>query len=132
MPIAAAPAAALWSALLLILMLVLSIRVTGARRKHKVSLGHGDEPKLEGVVRAFGNAAEYVPAGIAALAIMAIVGAPPLIVHGAGLALFLGRVAHAVGLSLSTGVSLGRAAGMILTWVAFLFSAIVLLLYAVG
>jgi len=137
MPIAAAlaaagPAAALWSALLLILMLVLSIRVTQQRRAHKVSTGHGDQPKLESAMRAFGNASEYVPAGMAALAVLAVAGASALIIHAIGGILFLGRLAHGIGMSTSLGLSPGRAVGMILTWLAFLFSAIVLLLYAIG
>jgi uncharacterized protein len=132
MPIAAAPAAALWSALLLILMLVLSVRVSQQRRAHKVSVGHGEHPKLEAAVRAFGNASEYIPAGIGALAVLAIAGASPLIVHAVGGSLFLGRLSHGIGMSTSLGLSLGRLVGMVLTWLAFLFSAIVLLLYAIG
>jgi uncharacterized membrane protein YecN with MAPEG domain len=106
--------------------------VVRQRRTHKVPQGHGGHAALEGAVRAFGNASEYIPAGIAALALLAVVGASPLIVHAAGLLLFLGRLVHALGLSRTTGVSIGRVAGMTLTWLAYVFSAAVLLLYAVG
>jgi uncharacterized protein len=132
MPIEAAPAAALWSALNIVLLLVLSILVVRQRQKHKVTQGHGGEPGLEGAMRAFGNASEYIPAGIGALAVMAIAGVSPLLVHAAGATLFLGRVVHAFGLSGSPGLTRGRVIGMLLTWVAYVFSAAVLVLYAVG
>src|ERR1700761_4752465 len=95
----AAHAAALWVGLHLILLLVLSVLVVRQRRKHQVALGHDDIAELAQAVRAFGNATEYVPAGLIALAVLAVVGAPPMVVHAMGLVLFVGRVAHAIGLS---------------------------------
>jgi len=132
MPIIAAPAAAFWSALLLILLMTLSVLAVRQRRTHKVAQGHGGIPSVEAAIRAFGNASEYIPAGIGALAVLAVAGAPPVIVHIAGALLFAGRVAHAVGLSRTTSTSLGRVAGMILTWLAYVFAAVALLLYAVA
>jgi uncharacterized membrane protein YecN with MAPEG domain len=130
MTFTSAHAAALWSGLLLILLVVLSVLVVRQRRTHRVTLGDADKPELQQAIRAFGNATEYVPAGICALAILAVVEAPAFIIHLAGLALFLGRVIHAVALSRTTGTSLGRAAGMMLTWVAYLFAAVTLLFYS--
>ena len=54
-----AHAAALWVGLCLILLLVLSVRMVGQRRKHQVVLGDADIPELAQAVRAFGNATEY-------------------------------------------------------------------------
>jgi uncharacterized membrane protein YecN with MAPEG domain len=82
-------------------------------------------------VRAFGNATEYVPSAIAAIAVLALVGAPALLVHAAGLMLVAGRVSHAVGLSRSGGASLPRAAGIVLTWLAYIVTAVALIFYAV-
>lgn len=130
MTFTSAHAAALWSGLLLVLLVVLSVLVVRQRRTHRVTHGDADEPALQQAIRAFGNATEYVPAGIGALAILAVVEAPAFIIHLAGLALFLGRVIHAVALSRTTGTSLGRAAGMMLTWVAYLFAAVTLLFYS--
>jgi uncharacterized membrane protein YecN with MAPEG domain len=126
-----AHAAALWSGLLLILMVVLSARVSAQRRKHRIAVGDAGHPELLQAVRAFGNAAEYVPAGIAALAVLALAEAPAFVIHLAGLTLFAGRLAHAAAISRSTGASLGRAAGMIATWIAYLFAAVALLFYSV-
>ena len=65
-----------------------------------------------------------------AAAVLAVVQAPVFVVHATGLALFAGRVIHAVALSRTTGTSLGRNAGMVLTWVAYLFAAVALLFYS--
>ena len=126
-----AHAAALWSGLLLIVLLVLSVLVVRQRSKHNVAIGDGAVPELQQAVRAFGNASEYVPAGLGALAVMAVSGVTPLVVHLTGLLLFTGRLIHGVALSRSTGASLPRAIGMVLTWVSFVFAAVALLFYGI-
>ena len=126
----AAHAAALWTGLNLLLMLVLSTLVVRQRRRHRVVIGDDGIPELVQAQRAFGNAAEYIPSGIAALAVIALAGAPAWVVHAVGLTLFAGRVSHAIGLSLSAGVSIGRSAGMLLTWIAWLAAAVVLIFLA--
>lgn len=127
----AAHAAALWTGLSLALLLVLSVRVVRLRRKHRVSLGDGDIPELGHAIRAFGNAAEYVPTAIGALAVLTLAGAGPLLVHAAGLLLFAGRVTHALGLSRSGEASLPRAIGVTLTWLAYVVTAAALIFFAV-
>ena len=54
------PATALYAALLAALFILLSLRVIGARRVHRVALG-APNPLVERAVRAHGNCAEYVP-----------------------------------------------------------------------
>ena len=130
-PQASAHAAALWTGLHLILLLVLSVLVTGQRRKHHVEIGDGGVPALNQAIRAFGNAAEYVPAALIGLGVLALAGAMPLLIHPIGFLLFAGRVMHAVGLSRSTGVSWLRTAGVLATWVAYIALAAALLFYAV-
>ena len=127
----AAPAAALWTALLLILLLILAMRVTRMLRKHRVAEGDGGAPELVGAIRAFGNAAEYVPSLIGALAVLALVGDNGVLVHIAGGAMFAGRLIHGFGLSRSAGVSMARSIGTVLTWLTYLFTAVALLVYAI-
>ena len=131
MDITSAHAAALWTGLHLILLLVLSALVVRQRQKHRVAVGDGGAPELLQAMRAFGNAQEYIPAGIAALAVMAVADAPALAVHLTGLVLFIGRVTHAVALSASAGTSIGRAVGMTLTWLAYLFAAVALMFFGI-
>lgn len=128
---ASAHAAALWAGLHLILLLVLSVLVTRQRRKHHVEIGDGGVPALNQAIRAFGNATEYVPAAMAGLALLALVNAPPLLIHPIGLILFVGRVAHAVGLSRSTQATLPRALGVLATWISYVAIAAALLFYAI-
>jgi len=126
-----AHAAALWVGLHLLLLLVLSGLVVRQRQRHRVPIGDEGVPELLRARRAFGNATEYVPAGIGALTMLALVGAPSLVVHGVGLVLFLGRLVHGWSLSVSAAASFGRSAGTILTWLAFLFAGSLLLFYSI-
>jgi len=128
----AAHAAALWVGLHLILLLVLSGLVVRQRQKHRVLIGDQGVPELLRARRAFGNASEYVPAGIGALVTLAVVGAPAAVVHGVGAVLFMGRLAHGWGISVNAGSSRGRSTGTVLTWLAFLFAGALLLFYAIA
>lgn len=128
---ASAHAAALWAGLHIFLLLILSVLVTRQRRKHHVSLGDGGVPALTQAIRAFGNATEYVPPALIGLAILALAGAPPLLIHPIGLILFVGRVAHAVGISRSGGATLPRALGTLATWIAYVAVGAALLFYAI-
>jgi uncharacterized membrane protein YecN with MAPEG domain len=126
-----AHAAALWVGLHLLLLLVLSVLVVRQRQRHRVMIGDEGVPELLRARRAFGNAAEYVPAGMAALGMLALVGAASPVVHGVGAVLFVGRLAHGWGISTSAGPTIGRTVGTIMTWLAFLFSGALLLFYAI-
>ncbi|ATQ41652.1 MAPEG family protein [Caulobacter mirabilis] len=114
-------AASLWVGLHLLLLLVLSALVVRQRQKHKILLGDEGVPQVAQAVRAFGNATEYVPAGLAGLIVLDVASQSPLLVHIAGAILFAGRVIHAVGLSTSGGASIARSIGMTLTWLAYVF-----------
>lgn len=127
----AAHAAALWAGLHLILLLVLAVLVTRQRRKHRIEIGDGGVAALNQAIRAFGNATEYVPAAIAGLGILALAGAPPLLIHPIGLVMFLGRLLHGFGLSRSTSATWLRSAGVLATWIAYVAAAAALLVYAI-
>ena len=126
-----AQAVALWAGLHMILLVVLSVLVVRQRRVNKVAFGDGGSPELAQAIRAFGNAAEYTPTGLVALAVLAMAGGPPLLLHVIGLALFGGRVAHALGLSRSSGTSTPRSVGILMTWSAYVAAAAALLFFAI-
>src|SRR5688500_12852530 len=130
-PMASAHAAALWASLNLVLLLVLSVLVTRKRRKHRVETGDGGVPALHQAIRAFGNAAEYIPAALAGLAILALAGAPPMVIHPLGAIFLAGRILHAISLSRSTGATWLRAAGALATWISYVGLAAALLFYAI-
>lgn len=122
-------AAAVWSGTLTLLLVALALLVVLQRRKHKILLGDGGVPSLIQASRVFGNAIEYVPAGVAGLTLLALVGAHPSAVHVIGGGLLLGRVLHAFGLSRNAGTSPGRALGTLLTWVSLLLIGTALIGY---
>jgi uncharacterized protein len=114
-------AAALWVGLHLLLLLVMALLVVRQRQKHKIALGDEGVPELTRAIRAQGNAVEYIPAALIGLVVLELTGAPPVLVHIAGLVLFAGRVMHAIGLSNSGGVSMLRTLGVVATWLAYIF-----------
>jgi uncharacterized membrane protein YecN with MAPEG domain len=124
-------AAALWVGLHILLMLVLSLQVVRLRSKHKVFLGDEGIPELAQAMRAFGNASEYVPPGLAGLIVLDITNTAPLLVHIGGFLLLAGRITHAIGLSNSVGTSIPRALGMTLTWCAYVYLIAATLISAV-
>lgn len=122
-------AAALWSGLLVLLIVVLSIRVVMARQKGRVILGDGGNASLILAGRVFGNAAEYIPVGIGALAILAVLGLPAYALHAVGATLLLGRVLHASGLTAGKPTP-GRLGGMLLTYLALVLAGAMLVVHA--
>ena len=110
---------------------MLSVLVVRQRRSHGVALGDADIPQLAHAVRAFGNASEYIPAGMIAIGMLAMAGAPPLVVHAMGLTLLTGRIFHAFGLSRSGAASLPRAIGVMITWLAYIIAAVALIFAAI-
>jgi len=113
---------ALYAGVNILLLLFLAMRVPGIRRANKISLGDGGNPALLRAVRAHGNAAEYIPAGLVGLTLIALMdpALPLWAVHVAGATLTLGRVLHAAGLAAGE-LNIGRVLGTIITFVSFLF-----------
>jgi uncharacterized protein len=124
-------AAGLWSGLLILLLITLSGLTVRLRRQHLVAFGDGGKDDLTATARAFGNAAEYIPVGLIALILLALMGAPVQMIHAIGATLLIGRIVHAAGLVFQKGPSLGRVAGMMLTYAALLVAAVALIGYGV-
>lgn len=112
--------AALYAGVNILILLVLAVLVVAGRRKHKISLGDAGNEDFSRAVRAHGNAAEYIPAGLVGILILALMepAAPLWLLHAGGLSLTAGRILHGIGLH--TGVlNAGRMIGMVLTWLSF-------------
>jgi len=122
-------AAALWSGGMILLLVVLGARVAMARRGNRVLLGDGGNAQVLLASRVFGNASEYIPAGIGALVLLAVLGMPAYVLHGLGGGLFLGRLIHAVSLS-DKRPTAGRVIGMALTWLALILAGGMLVVHA--
>ncbi len=120
-------AASLWSGLLILVLVCLSAHVVLGRQKHRVLVGDGGVDAMTFRTRAFGNAAEYIPAGIGALILLALMHIPAIWIHGIGATFLLGRVLHPFGMKAAKGPPAARALGMVLTWLPLLFAASILI-----
>ena len=107
---------ALYAGIVGLLLLVLAARVSYLRRTLKIGIGDGGDGVLLRAIRAHGNSVEWAIPAILFLLVAELTRAPPLLVHLCGLAIVLGRVLHAIGLSRSAGVSFGRFVGSGLSW----------------
>ena len=108
--------AALYAGLIGILLIALAAGVSRLRRRHKVGLGDGGNRDLQRAIRVHGNAVEWAVPALLLLLVAELNRAPPLLLHACGIAIVLGRVLHAFGLSRSGGVSFGRFVGTGLSW----------------
>ena len=124
----AAPVTSIYAALLALLLLALSVLVIRQRLRNKVAIGLGEAEALLRASRAQGNFAEYVPILLVLLLLLELGGSGPVLLHGLGAAILLGRVLHAAGISRSPERLLLRQAGMLLTFGALTVAALALLL----
>ncbi|MEE4297063.1 MAG: MAPEG family protein [Wenzhouxiangella sp.] len=112
-----------------LLLLALSFQVVALRRRFQVGLGTGNQPELERVIRVHANFCEHVPLALVILLALELSNVfPAFLLHLLGVALVLGRVLHAWGLSQTAGVSKGRFIGTLMTWLMILIGS----LFAVG
>jgi hypothetical protein len=123
---------ALYAGLNALILLVLAIRVARQRGISKVGIGTGGDPALERASRIHGNAVENIPIVLVLLGLAEAGGSSIVLLHGIGIALTLGRLLHAWGLARSPNESIGRAAGMALTWLALAAGAVRALLTGIG
>ena len=122
--------AGLYAGLLILGAIALKAFVIRLRFMKRIGLGDGEDPALMKAVRIHGNYVENVPLAIAGLTLLGLLGASVWLVHLCGLALMVGRAAHAQGLWSSAGASPGRTAGVALTGLALGVTAIGLIVQA--
>lgn len=112
------PISAFYGGLLGITFIYLSILVMRGRRASKTSLGDGGDHHFQGVIRAHGNFAEYVPLTLVLMLVAELNHAHYLLLHLVGGCLLIGRIVHAYGLRHHSGASWQRMYGMLLTFTA--------------
>jgi len=120
-------ASSIYFGLLALLLVVLSVRVIQLRYRHKVEIGDGSVPELQRAIRAHANFVEYVPLALLLILMADLVGHEKLVVHVLGIALLVGRVAHALGFTSGMGPNLGRSLGVGLTMLVLIAGAILAL-----
>ena len=123
----ALPAAAAYIALLTVALVPLTFAVIRLRVTTGTGIGDGGHERLTKAIRVHANYAENIPFGLALLLLLALTGSPLWAVHILGLGLIIGRAAHALGLSRSSGPSPARGLGIMLTQFSLLFGAAMIL-----
>ncbi len=112
----------LYAAVAALMLISLSVRVIGMRRRRRVSIGDGEDEILARRIRAQGNFIEYVPMALVLLLLLELGGASAWLLHGLGIALLAGRLVHAWSLAAHNGT--GRIIGMGLTFGVLVVAAI--------
>ena len=116
-----------YAALLGLLFILLSFKVSKHRLAGHVSLGDGGNPELALAIRAHANFAEYVPLGLILLGLVEAQGGSVLATHALGGGLLLGRVLHAWGMAQPRAVSNARKIGIVFTWLVIVIASVLLL-----
>jgi uncharacterized membrane protein YecN with MAPEG domain len=76
-----------------------------------------------------GNAAEYIPLAIVMILILALLSAPPLLLHGLGSGFTFGRVAQALGMTRVKHPNAIRFTGNLFTGLVYLIGSVACLYY---
>ena len=122
----------IYMAVLAFMLAGLYLNVVRLRRKYKVGVGYGKSEALAKAVRAHANFVETVPFILLMMAVLESMGMIGMVLHGMGAMLLFSRVLNIWGLSESTGVSMGRMAGGVITVLLFVVGGILLLGGAFG
>jgi uncharacterized membrane protein YecN with MAPEG domain len=121
----AIPITAVFAALLTLLLVGLSVRVTVLRAKKKISFFDGGDPEMGRALRAQGNFIEYVPMALVLMGLMESSGASSGLMYGFGAVLLAARFVHAWGLY--SDVFKARVAGTSATWFLLVAGALAVL-----
>jgi uncharacterized protein len=96
----------LYAAIAALFYIVLTVRVIGARTKHKVILLDSGVDAVSREVRAHGNFSEYVPFIMLLMVLAELQGTHALIIHAIGAVTLIGRAFHYYGLTIAEPASI--------------------------
>lgn len=123
--------AALFGAVNVLWLVILSILVVVQRQKGRVATGDGGNPALRNAIRAQANHAEYLSAALASFIFLALLGSSSLLLHILAGGFTLGRILSGIGLSTNAEKPLlPRVIGTVLTFVTLALMGIAILYYA--
>lgn len=105
------PITALYLAVFAVFAGVLAFLPGKIRGSSGISIGDGGRPDLLLAMRRHANFVEYVPYLMIMMAALELNGSSPTLLHGLGIALFVSRILHAVGLKADSIQSLPRGIG---------------------
>src|SRR5713101_6207334 len=88
-----------YAAVFVFIFVLLAVRVIRLRQKYMVGIGAGGHADLERISRVHANFAEYVPFAILLLGFMEMQRQSIWLIHIMAIALLVGRLVHAYGVS---------------------------------
>jgi hypothetical protein len=115
---------ALYTGLLALLFIALTINIIRLRLKLKIGVGDGGRPDLVKAIRIHGNFAEFIPLFLLLMICYELNGGAVLVLHLCGAAVFVGRIMHAIGLAKTIGTSLFRQLGVMTIFISMLVLAV--------
>jgi uncharacterized membrane protein YecN with MAPEG domain len=107
----------IYAGIIALMLLAFAVRISRFRIVYKVGIGAGGHGMLERAIRVHANTMEWSLPYLFLMLIAELDRARPLALHLFGIALIVGRILHAYGLSRWPGQSMGRAVGTGITWV---------------
>ena len=122
---------ALYAALLGLLLVALSVRTLRLRRSLRIAVGDAGNATMLRAMRVHSNFAEYVPFALLLIYLSEALGANKLLAHALCIALLVGRLSHAYGVSQLKEDYRFRVAGMALTFTAIIVASSYLLFASV-
>jgi uncharacterized protein len=106
----------------------LSVRTLLLRRKFGIAIGNNNQPLLERASRVHSNFAEYVPMALLLIYFLELKMPSNIWIHFVCIALLVGRISHAYGVSQVQEKLIYRVIGMTLTFVAIISTSVRLII----
>ena len=113
----------LFAAMLMIMQMILMAMVTKQRGASDVLIGDGGDGDMLQAMRVHGNFVENVPIFLIGLALIELLVGSNMWVLVMGAVFVLGRVLHAIGMSITTGLSIPRFVGTVASLLVTLVAA---------
>lgn len=118
---------ALYTGILLVMLVMLSLYVVKGRWVNKVGLGDAGNADMLKRMRTHANFIEYVPLALLGMYLLETTRHSAIILHALGIALVVARLLHAYGMN-RRSPNFGRAGGAIMTLVILLVEAVLLIM----
>jgi uncharacterized protein len=117
-----------YSGILGLFFVALSVRTLLLRRKFGIAIGNNNQPILERASRVHSNFAEYVPMALLLIYFLELKMPSNIWIHFVCIALLVGRISHAYGVSQVQEKLIYRVIGMTLTFVAIVSTSVRLII----
>ena len=117
-------AVAIYAGLNSVVLIWLAVQTGRIRGQEKVFMGDGGNARMIRAMRGHANAIEFIPITLICMALAALLGSSPLILHVIGIMLTVGRVLHALHFTAGDAPMWQRMGGTGLSFLAMAGAAV--------